>query len=295
MGYPAVANDADRCEICAAPLTERVLAGPGHNVLRECPQCGHLLRLLDEAPAAHRDAAYGGEATLDRARLRLTHRLLARDGRPDSVFEIGYGSGALLRMFHDDGAQVGGVDPDQLLVDVDPVVAAHGDLRRGRIEDLVDAGVSAELVVGIHVLEHVEDPARTLEAALRVTRPGGRAVFLTPAGDSLGPTLHGASWWMLEDPTHVRFFSADSLARAARSAGWSHVRVDRPVLDSLATDAASVARRLRGRARPGGVLSSRGVLVGAALSTPVAAAARLAVPRLRPTLRLTAFRRPDAS
>jgi SAM-dependent methyltransferase len=264
-------------------------------VLRECVRCGHLHRDLTAAPARHRSAAYGGEASLDRARLRLTHRLLTRDGHPGSVFEIGYGSGALLRMFHDDGARIGGVDPDQLRVGLDPVVAAHGDLHRGRVEDLVDGAVAADLVIGIHVLEHVDDPGRTLEAALRVTRPGGRAVFLTPAGDSLGPTLHGSAWWMLEDPTHVRFFTADSLARAARAAGWSHVRVDRPVLDSLATDAASVARRLPGRQRDGGVLSSRGALVGAAVSAPLAAVARVAVPRLRPTLRLTAFRRPDAS
>ena len=295
MGYPAVGVPGDRCEICAAPVAERRLRGRGDNVLLECTECGHLHRDLLAAPAGHRDAAYGGEATLDRARLRLTHRLLTRDGHPSSVFEIGFGSGALLRMFLDGGARVGGVDPDQLRVGLDPVVERAGDLRRGRVEDLPEGTVDADLVVGIHVLEHVDDPARTLEAALRVTRPGGRAVFLTPGGDSLGPELHGAAWWMLEDPTHVRFFTADSLERAARAAGWSHVRVDRPVLDSLATDAASLARRLPGRERAGGVLSSRAALAGAALSAPVAAVARLAVPRLRPTLRLTAFRRPDAA
>ena len=55
--------------------------------------------------------------------LRLTYRWLRAAGRTASVFEIGYGSGALLRRFHDDGAAISGVDPDQLAVDVDPVVA----------------------------------------------------------------------------------------------------------------------------------------------------------------------------
>lgn len=260
----------------------------GGGTIDRCPDCGHLQRDLVRCPAAHRDHAYGGEPTLDRARLQLTYRSLIADGVPSSVFEIGYGGGGLLRMFLDDGARVGGVDPDQLNVGVDPVVAAEGDLRVGTVEDLDPASVSAEMVVGIHVLEHVLDPARTLEGVRRITEPGGRIAFLTPAGDSWGPKVFGSHWWMLEDPTHIRFFSGDSLARAARAAGFTDVVVDRPVLDSLSVDAASLARMVTSRPDPRGTLARKSVLAAALATAPAVAAARVVRPVTRPTLRLTA-------
>lgn len=278
------------CEVCSASLRDRLLGGGA--VLQECPRCGHLMRDLDRAPARHREHAYGGEPTLDTVRLRMTYAALRRalPTAPASVFEIGYGSGVLLRRFLDDGAQVAGADPDQLQVDVDPLVSARGALVHGPVEAIEPGSVQADLVVGIHVLEHVQDPARTLAVARDLLRPGGMVQFLTPAGDSTGPRWWGEAWWMLEDPTHVRFFTADSLTRLARAAGLVDVHVRRPVLDSLVTDAASLARRATRRLRPAGALSSRGVLALAAATAPVVLAGRAAYPRLRPTLQLVARR-----
>lgn len=274
------------CEICGQRTAGLALRGGG--VLARCVDCGHLARQLAGSPAFHRDRAYGGEPTLDAWRLALTHRLLTRARRPASVFEVGYGSGALLRRFLDDGASVGGTDPDQLEVAVDARVRAHGRLYDAAIEDLTADVEPVELVYGIHVLEHVQDPLRTLRHAAHLLAPGGTVQFLTPAGDSDGLRLYGRAWWMLEDPTHVRFFSAESLHRAARSVGLTDVCVTRPALDSLVTDAASLARLARPRARPHGVLALRPVLAAGVATAPVVLAARALRPALRPTLHLTA-------
>lgn len=277
------------CEVCGAPTAQWVL--DADNQLTRCTACGHLTRDLADAPAHHRAAAYGGEPHLDRMRLLLTHRLLhhACPDRPTSVFEIGYGSGQLLRAFADVGARVGGADPDQLDVPVDPVVAAGGGLHPQAVEDLDDEVVdriNADLVFGVHVVEHVRDPARTMQVAARLARPGGTLAFLTPAGDSDGLRRWGSDWWMLEDPTHVRFFTADSLGRLAHSAGLQDVQVHRPRVDSLVTDAASAARR-RGTG-PDGALASRAVLTRAALSAPWVLARRTVRPMSRPSLLLIA-------
>ena len=280
-----------RCEVCGAPAAAWVL--DPDNQLTRCTACGHLTRDVALAPAQHRAAAYGGEPHLDRLRLLLTHRLLqqACPEKPTSVFEIGYGSGQLLRAFADAGARVAGADPDQLDVAVDPVVAASGRLSPVAVEDLgadvVDT-TAADLVFGIHVVEHVRDPARTMQVAARLVRPGGTLAFLTPAGDSDGLRRWGSDWWMLEDPTHVRFFTADSLADVAHRAGLHDVQVRRPRLDSLVTDAASAARR-RGP-RPAGALADRSVLVRAALSAPWVLARRTVQPLSRPSLLLVARR-----
>ncbi|RNI24602.1 class I SAM-dependent methyltransferase [Flexivirga caeni] len=260
----------------------------GGGSLRQCASCGHLTRTLPDAPAGHRDHAYGGEPTLDAWRLAVTYRTLTAGGTPDSVFEIGFGAGSLLRRFLDTGATIAGTDPDQLAVGIDPVVRSRGTLHTAPIEDLREPAEQVELVYGIHVLEHVLDPLRTLQRAAALLRPGGRVQFLTPAGDSAGLRLYGAAWWMLEDPTHVRFFTAESLRRAAESVGLIDVRVTRPALDSLVTDVASLARLGRPRPRPHGVLAQRPVLLAGLASAPVVLGARAIHPRLRPTLHLTA-------
>lgn len=274
------------CEVCATPTIPWHLLGGGS--LERCPDCGHLRRPLTSAPAHHRDLAYGGDPSLDTIRTALTFRSLGHRG-VRSVFEIGYGAGALLRHFHDAGAQVSGVDPGQLDVDVDPLVRDHGRLWSGPAEELPDGWVSADLVVGVHVLEHVIDVHETIRKAVTMLQPGGRAVFLTPAGDSWGPKVYGSNWWMLEDPTHVRFFSADSLARAAAGGGLSDIRVDRLVLDSVTTDIGSLARA-RGRHRPDGVLGDKRVLAAGAVTAPAVLAMRSLAKRTRPTLRLVAHK-----
>lgn len=282
------------CEVCGSPTRPWRLGADA--LIDRCRRCGHLHRDLVAAPARHRDHAYGGEPTLDRLRLALTHRTLRRRWRQPAraqVFEIGYGSGALLRRFLDSGAAVSGTDPDQLAVDVDPVVAESGHLEHLPVELLATERLEPyDLVYGVHVLEHVGDPQVTIARAAALVAPGGCLQFLTPAGDSLGLAVYRSHWWMLEDPTHLRFFSADSLRLLAEQAGLVDVQVSRPVFDSLVTDAASWARWWH-RARSGrrdGVLASRSVLAIATVSSPLVVLIRLLVPRARPTVHLVAHR-----
>ena len=275
------------CEICASATRSRML---GRSELTECTRCGHLERDLVKAPAFARDHAYGGDPSLDVARLALTHRTLQRacPTQPRRVFEVGFGSGAMLRRFLDDGSHVAGADPDQLQVAVDEKVRAVGELHACGVEQARVDPHSVDLVYGVHVLEHVVDPLETLLRCRSMLAPGGVAQFLTPAGDWAGLRLYSDGWWMLEDPTHIRFFTEESLTSVARAAGFVDVEVRRPVLDSLVNDAASARRALSRRERPAGILAERPTLALAALTAPAVIASRAVLPRLRPTLHLVA-------
>jgi SAM-dependent methyltransferase len=303
-----------QCEVCGAVLRDWRLRGGG--VLFRCPDCRHVERDLAACPAAARDVGYGGDPGLDAVRLRLTERrlrALVPAGR--SVFEIGYGSGALLRRFLDAGWSVAGVDKGQLEVGVDAEVVRRGALARGELETLAPApggggaraaagdggdpvgggqdaaaGGGHDLVVGVHVLEHVRDPAAGLAAAYRLLRPGGTLALVTPTADSAGPEWFGSAWWLLEDPTHVRFFSAESARRALTVAGFTGIQVRRLLLDTLSMEAASARRAVSRRPRPCGVLAQRGTVLAALVTAPVAVAARATVPRLRPSLEIIAHR-----
>ena len=287
------------CEICGAALQDWELA-PGQ-VLGRCSSCGHIRRDLDRCPAAHRTPAWGGEAELDRVRLALTYhrvRSLLRDvqlrDRAPRVFEAGFGSGALLRRFLDDGAEVGGADPGGLERDVDPVLAASGALVAGPLDDATPGAGTYDLVLAVHVVEHVPDPWAFVAACRRLLHPRGRIVLVTPAADSRGLARWGSSWWMLEDPTHVRFFSALSLALLLARSGLSEVRVGRPLADSLSVDAASLVRHraaVRGEAgEPAGVLPQRSTRLLAAASVPAVLAVRAALSSARPSLQAVAVR-----
>lgn len=276
----------ESCDICLAPTHWTPLAGGGQ--VRVCERCGHVERVLERCPAHHRALAFGGEPVAERVRSRLTYRELQPRDMGEKVFEIGYGDGSLLRRFHDDGFVTGGVDPGQLDLGVDPVVRNAGGLLSGEVEEVDLSGVEADTVIGIHVIEHVADVHKTMAAAAAALRPGGVLQLMTPAADSLGLRRYGAAWWMLEDPTHVRFFTARSLEELARGAGFVDVRVTRPLWDSLSVDAASWVRRRRPRQRPGGVLGEPTTRLLGVLSLPFVVAARILRPRHRPTLRLWA-------
>jgi len=277
------------CEVCGAATGAWVLRGGGR--LWRCPTCGHVLRDLADCPAGARDEAYGGDPVLDRVRLGLTFRRL-RGMVPagGSVFEIGYGAGLLLRRFADAGHPVAGVDADQLGVTADPVVVARGRLLRGELEAVADAG-GHDLVYGVHVVEHLRDPVAGLRRAYDLLAPGGRVCLVTPTADSLGADWFGSAWWLLEDPTHVRFFTAASARRLLARVGFVEVRVRRLRLDTLSMEAASLRRRVRPAPRAAGVLAERATLALAAATAPAVLAARAALPRLAPTLEITARRR----
>lgn len=281
------------CEVCEAKVRGwRLRDG---STLAVCTECFHIERDLGAAPANHRSAAYGGDPSLDRVRLALTARTLtaAVPLRPGArVFEIGFGAGALLARFGSRGHVVGGCDVNQLRIDVDPRVHRDGLCFATGIEEVPVPAQPFDLVYGIHVIEHVDSVRRTLAASRELLAPGGTLVLLTPAGDSASLAVWQDAWWLLEDPTHMRFFSMDSARQSLEQAGFTDVTVRRAMWDNVTMDGASLARFLRRGRRHRGVLDQRFVRWSAMALAPMALLVRWVFPRWRPTLVITA-RRPE--
>jgi SAM-dependent methyltransferase len=218
-------------------------------------------------------------------RLWLTHRAVRGSRRSQRVFEIGFGAGSLLRRFLDDGAEVAGIDVRQFDAELDPEVVDHARVWWGNMETLDAGDLVVDLVYGVHVIEHVEDVEKVLVVARKLLAPGGRLVLLTPAADSWGLRVFGSSWWLLEDPTHVRFFTARSIRLACEKAGFSTVVTRRLWADNLTMEVGSLVRLAHlAKDSPGGVLASRAVMVAGVFSAPLVLLIRALAPRLRPTL-----------
>jgi SAM-dependent methyltransferase len=63
------------------------------------------------------------------------------------------------------------------------------------------------------VLEHVPDPHRVIEGAVRILAPGGLLVIKVPHIASWGFHTFGADWWGLQLPWHLLHFSPATLGR----------------------------------------------------------------------------------
>jgi 2-polyprenyl-3-methyl-5-hydroxy-6-metoxy-1,4-benzoquinol methylase len=139
------------------------------------------------------------------------------------LLDVGCGVGVMVRLLRDLGWDAEGIDLDPAAV----AVARAGGLR-ARVGTLADAGLAERdfaAVTSSHVIEHVPDPELFLRQCLRVTRAGGRLALTTPNAASLGHRVFGPRWRGLEPPRHLQIFTAASLARLARKAGYEDVHV----------------------------------------------------------------------
>ena len=113
---------------------------------------------------------------------------------------------------------------------LDRVIIA--DLQKQSFGDLGLREGEFDLLVALDVLEHLYDPWETLAQWARVVRPGGRVVLSIPNTQNLevvAALAHGRWQYTsagLLDVTHIRFFTADSVADLVTGAGLSIVAID---------------------------------------------------------------------
>jgi SAM-dependent methyltransferase len=257
-----------------------------------------VIRDLVLAPARHRAHAWGGDPGFDRIRSSLTMRSLRRalpesnDGRPLRILEIGFGRGLLLTRFLEEGHQVSGIDPGMLQRDLEPALAERATLYAEPAESVALPPGTFDLIYGIHVIEHLSDPAAVFGACHRALRAGGVLYLMTPNARSAGLTMFRESWWNLEDPTHIRFFSPASVGTMLRAAGFPRGRVRTPLWDSLTVEISSVLRSFVRDPGEHGILGVRGTKPLYAALLPVAGVGRAVYPRLSPSMEIVTRKPP---
>lgn len=145
-----------------------------------------------------------------------------------AILDLGTGTGSFLEALGRSGIEALGVDIAlRWLVlarkRLDEAGLPHVPLICGCAEQLPLGDGSVTHVLAGDVIEHVSDPAATLEEAYRVLRPGGRLWMATPNRFSLAPEPHVGVWgvgflprrWM---PAYVRWAGGPEF-RAIRTMG----------------------------------------------------------------------------
>lgn len=165
-------------------------------------------------------------------------RLLDR-GRERRVLEVGCGQGKnleALNLFR--GVEVEGLEPSEAAAEY---AARRGQLvRQGLLREQQYPPDRFDLVLYLHVIEHVRDPLAELAEVRRVLRPGGLLVLHTPDVSHVRARRAGAGWKHLKPPRHLWFFSPDTLGRLLVKAGFS---VERSATELLRPNLKVIARK----------------------------------------------------
>jgi len=149
---------------------------------------------------------------------RRTFNRIRRAQTGGTMLDIGFGSGSFLAYMHARGWTVHGCDAS-------PSACEQAARRWGIPTDCGDVDSLPEearydLVVTNHVLEHVQEPQRMLEAIRRRMKPGGQLHIAVPNVACWEARLTG---WTGYQPYHLTYFSRETLSRIVNDAGF---RVD---------------------------------------------------------------------
>lgn len=151
---------------------------------------------------------------LDR-QYRHLPRLPQRGGR---LLDVGCGDGSFLELARTCGWDVVGLDPDPKAV---ANAARQGlTVHEGGIEYFSGRSELFDVITLNHVIEHVYEPVKVLEACHALLKPGGQLWLETPNIDSLGHARFQKNWRGLETPRHLVLFNRNSLVRALIHAGF---------------------------------------------------------------------------
>ena len=77
-------------------------------------------------------------------------------------------------------------------------------------------------------IEHLRRPDLFIEKAARDLKPGGLLAITTGAIASLNPRRRGRRWRMIHPPTHLHYFSVETMRQLLRAHGFDVVHVSHP-------------------------------------------------------------------
>lgn len=153
-----------------------------------------------------------------------------------TAIDIGCGGGLVSEPLCRMGAKVTGIDPSERNI---AIAKAHAepqglaiDYRAKRVEDLVAAGETFDIVACLEVVEHVPDVGKFIAECASLVRPGGIAIFstLNRTFKSWALAIVGAEYVLgwLPRGTHQwdRFVTLDEMAQHAAAAGLTNPRFE---------------------------------------------------------------------
>lgn len=123
--------------------------------------------------------------------------------------DVGCGAGGYLLAAAGLGWRATGIEPSDTHSAVGRALGL--DIRRGYFDASSLSCGSYDFVLLSHVIEHIYHPRAFIDGLMKVTRPGGLLVVITPNVESFASVLAGANWAMYKPIDHVSMFGPSAL------------------------------------------------------------------------------------
>ena len=140
------------------------------------------------------------------------------------VLDVGCGNGGFLARMRGLGWETYGVEPDPAAVDAAQRLFDL-DVTCATLDEADFPNDRFDVVTLNHVIEHVADPVGLLLECLRVLRPNGQLIVVTPNVESWGRRYFGPSWRGWEVPRHFFLFNVRTLGECASRSGFARIQV----------------------------------------------------------------------
>lgn len=227
-------NPAICCQ-CSSDKYSLVVAGPIVPVIA-CAECGLMRQgFLSGTQAQPAEAYAGGKDRFFQQRkdkesvqvvdyLKIADQLGTFMPEKGRLLEIGCAMGMTLNAFRKLGWKVTGVEPEEWSCKL--ARDKYGlDVINSTFQE-ADLGESSfDVVLLLHVIEHLPNPAKGLSQIARILRPGGFLVLETPRYDTLWfKLLKGRERSVILG--HIYFFTRKTMQALARESGFEVVRLD---------------------------------------------------------------------
>ncbi len=151
--------------------------------------------------------------------------LLAGVGVParGELLEIGCGAGNFLVCAADRGFNVTGLEYSPYAAErARKNLNGRGRVLVGEVTALADQANAYDVCVLCDVIEHVRRPDEFVREILRLLRPGGVLLVVTPSLDSWSARVLG-SRWMEYKAEHLFYFTRATITRQLQQAGYTDV------------------------------------------------------------------------
>lgn len=235
-----------RCRICDSAALREYGTVNGY-AIQKCPECGFgqtnvkaddIKSLYDGAYFAGENAGACQSASDE---IKLGYKVWADRFIPGdcaAVLEVGPGPSAMLGRYLVSTRSPMSYAAVEISEFASKAIAAHGfEVHTGTIDDPAVSAICEgrfDAILATEVIEHVLDARKFADAIFRGLKPGGTLCLTTGNFDGLRARLNGLSWYYLNPPAHVCYYSPRSITRLLCDAGFTSIHVDCVGLNYLA-------------------------------------------------------------
>lgn len=223
------------CCYCGSDKHSLVVSGPIVRVIT-CAECGLMRQGFLSGAQTWSIVSYaGGNDRFFRQRkdkeaaqvidyLKIIPQLEKFMPEKGRLLEIGCAMGALLNEIRKLGWKVSGVEPEEWTCEI--ARNKYGlDVINSTFQEANFEEAFFDVVLLLHVIEHLPNPAKGLSQIARLIRPGGYLVLETPRYDTLWfKLLKGRERSVI--PGHVYYFTQETIQALAHKLGLEVVKLE---------------------------------------------------------------------